>query len=314
MTLAEFVSQKFELHVIARREPGGQKHYRFWLRKHILPAVGAVELAEFTPDHAESLIAAKHAAGYSGQTLHHLKFALSAIFRHAIHLRLYPHANPALGVELPASRPRRRATYTCAQLSAVLARLKSPIREMALLGVACSLGPSELCGLRIAHANLTSVPAELDGEALAPFSLAIRENWYEGKRGRLKTGTRRRNVPITAELAAQLSELVRQAKIATPDAPLFQARTGKPIDSHNASNRIFRPLAKELGFAVTWYGFRRAHSTLAALTGACVDDRKLVMGHADGRMTLYYDIADVERMRAVPERILARIKQLGAIA
>jgi hypothetical protein len=38
------------------------------------------------------------------------------------------------------------------------------------------------------------------------------------------------------------------------------------------------------------------------------------MGHADSRMSLYYDIADVERLRAVPERILARLNQLGAMA
>ena len=32
------------------------------------------------------------------------------------------------------------------------------------------------------------------------------------------------------------------------------------------------------------------------------------MGHADDRMTRYYDIADVERMRAVPTRILAHVR------
>jgi hypothetical protein len=121
MTLAEFISLKFEPHVVARREAGGQKHYRFWVRK--------------------------------------------------------------------------------------------------------------------------------------PHSLAVRENWYEGKRGPLKRGTRRRNVPITPELARRLAGLERRAT--DPDAPLFQGRrAGRPVDAHNVANRVFRPLGKQLGFSVTWYGFR----------------------------------------------------------
>lgn len=309
MTISEFVAQKFEPQVISRREAGGAKHYHYLLRKHILPAVGDQALCDVGPDQVEELIAQKQSAGYSSQTLTHIKYAISAIFAHAIHLRVYLDLNPALGVELPAKMTAKRSTYTTEQVSRVLIRLTSPVYEMALLSTAVSLGPAELCGIRLKHTNFTSGVTEVDGELLAPYSIAIRENFYEGKRGRLKTGTRRRNVPLTPKLGRALAVLVEKSRQQDPEAPLFQSRNGTPVDTHNVANRIFRKLALQLGFAVTWYGFRRAHSSLAAITGATLEDRKLVMGHSNDRMTRYYDIPDVDRLRAVPERILARVNR-----
>ena len=72
-----------------------------------------------------------------------------------------------------------------------------------------------------------------------------------------------------------------------------------------SATACFRPLAKDLGFPVTWYAFRRAHSSLAGqLPGVSVDDRKHAMGHADAKMTLYYSVDDVERRRRIPTGIL----------
>lgn len=308
MTLAEFVQQKFEPHVIARRTRAGQKHYRYVLSKHVLPEIGTLEVSALAPDHVEELIARKQTAGYSRQTLHHIKYAISAMVRHAQHLRIYDdYRNPARGVELPPADPLKRPTFTSDQLRLVLGRLDSPVREMALLSVACSLGPAELCGLRIRHANLTASVRESEGEILAPWSLAIRESYYERQRGKLKTGQRKRNVPITPGLAARLAAVIERAKSRDGEAPLFQSRNVTPLDPHNIAARTFKPLAERLGFAITWYAFRRAHSSQASLTGADLGDRKLVMGHADDRMTRYYDVPDVERMRAVPARILAHL-------
>ena len=309
MTIAEFVVQKFEPQVISRREAGGKKHYRYLLRKHILPYFGEVQLCDVGPEHVEALIAQKHLAGYSSQTLTHIKYAISSVFEHAAHLRVYLERNPARGVELPAGCAKKRPTYSSDQLSKVLLLLKSPIYEMVLLSTASSLGPAELCGIRRKHANLTGRVSEVEGEFQAPYSISVRENFYEGKRGPLKTGARRRNIPLTAKLARSLAALGPKSLKHGPEAPLFQSQRGTPIDAHNVSNRIFGPMALELGFKVSWYAFRRAHSTLAAITGASLDDRKLMMGHSNDRMTRYYDIADIERMRAVPERILRRVRR-----
>ncbi len=309
MTFAQFVAQKFEPQVTWKLKRGGQKHYSHLLSKHLLPAFGSTRLCDIGPDQVETLIADKYRAGYSPQTLRHLKHAVGRIFGHAEHIRAYVERNPAHGVQLPSLVHEKRSTYSLEQLALVLSRLKSPCYEMAILSAADSTGPAEMCGIRLKHANLTNAVVEREGEVLAPYSIAIRENFYEGRRGELKTGLRRRNIPLDAELARLLVVMVNSSKRQDLEAPLFQGRTGTPVNAHNVLRRIFRPLSKSLGFPVTWYGFRRAHSSLAAITGAGLDDRKLLMGHSNDRMTRYYDIPDMERLRSIPMRILAKIRE-----
>jgi site-specific recombinase XerC len=170
---------------------------------------------------------------------------------------------------------------------------------------------AEMCGLTLWWCNLTDRVQILDGEVLAPYSVGVRENWYEGERCSLKTGKRQRNLPIPRDLAEELAAYVAaRGKFQGPDDPLFCSRAGTPVDQHNISNRKFKPLAKKLGFPVTWHGFRRAHSTfVGTFEGVAVEDRVATMGHADAKMTLHYSLADIDRRRGISERVLATIAE-----
>jgi integrase len=141
--------------------------------------------------------------------------------------------------------------------------------------------------------------------------VAVRENWYEGKRGSLKRGKRRRNCPITRELAADLARLIAANSSSGRQGgeyPVFCSATGTPIDSHNASNRVFAPLAAKLGFPVTWHSWRRCHSSLVGqIAGIPAEDRVATMGHSDIGMSLYYSVDDIERRRRIPEEIRKRL-------
>ena len=296
---------RFEEQVIRKKKASGQKHYR-WFWKILEPIIGRISLADFTPDHVEMVVRVLSERGYSGQTVLHAKNVISALFKHAKRRRLYHHDNPASLVEIGEIRHEKRPTYTESQLRLVLGRLPSPVLEMAQLAVATSMGPAEMCGITLQWCNLTDRIKLVDGSSvLAPYCIAVKENVYEGKRGSLKASSRERIEPITPDLAAALRLLVARSKRQDETAPLFQSKKGTPIDSHNISNRVFKPLAQVLGFSVTWYAFRRAHSSLAAqIPGISVDDRVRAMGHADARMTMYYNVAEVERRRQIPEKIL----------
>jgi hypothetical protein len=228
--------------------------------------------------------------GYSGQTVLHFKNAISAVFRLAKKLRLYPEENPAAGVELPEVKAQRRPVLNWEEARRALAHLPSPVREMAILGMTTSLGAAELTGIRLKHANLTNGIVCVEGEALAPYSIAVRENYYHGQYGSLKTGSRCRNLAITPELAEMLRTLVLRSKRQDSEAPLFQSRTGTPVCVHNISTRIFRPLGRKLGFPITWHSFRRACATFADQLGASLGERMAVMGHTTSRMTLHYSM------------------------
>ena len=310
MTLADFWS-RFEAQVVWKKKPSGQKHYAYCWRV-LEPLAGQWPLAEVAPEHIEDVVRLLFERGYAGQSVLHFKNCLSAMFRHAKKLRMYRDENPASLVDLPEIRHERRPTYTPAQLGIVLRHLSSPEREMAQLSVMTSMGPAEMCGVTLRWCNLTGALKVADGVVLAPFSIAVKENVYEGKRGSLKASSRERIEPITPELAAELQALVMRSPRQDDAAPLFQSSKGTPKDAHNISNRVFKPLAKVVGFSVTWYAFRRAHSSLAGqIQGVSLEDRRLTMGHADGRMSLYYAVEDVERRRAIPSGIQAVIDGAG---
>lgn len=307
MTVREFWLNKFEPQHLWKLKPSGQKHYRYLWRK-LEPALGHRRLADITPDDVETLMVQWLREGMSRQTVLHLRNAISAVFNHAKRLGFYRGENPARAIRCPSVEPKNRPSLSAQQIRLVLASVQSPVREMLALSVCTSLNVAEVCGLRRKWVNLSSDIRTVDGEILPPFSLAVRENYYEGKWGSVKTGRRKRIVPLTSELAAMLGTVMASAVDSSPEAPVFQSRNGTPVDAHNVSNRVFRPLSERLGFKITWHAFRRAHSTLAGMVADLpVDDRVALMGHADARMTLYYSVADIERRRRVPQAILNAI-------
>lgn len=303
MTVEDFIEAKFVPEHIWKLKPGGQAHYAYVLPR-IKAYLGKRRLCDVTPEDVESLIRDYHERGLAAQTLLHYKNVVSAIFRLAKRLRLYHEENPASGVTLPEIVHEKRPTLTWEQARRAIERLKSPYREMAILSMATSMNVAEVTGVRVKWVNTTESIKVVEGEVLPPYSIGVRENWYQGKRGTLKRGSRRRNVPLTPDLAAMLRPLIDGAD---PEAPLFRGRTGNPIDAHNASNRHLAPLAEKLGYPVTWHAFRRAHSSFAAQLDIPLADRVATMGHAQARMTMYYDVADLERRRNLPAAIMDRL-------
>lgn len=309
MLVEDFVKVKFQLEVVDRKKPAGQKHYRYLLTNFVLPEFGQRRLCDITMDDVEMLVARLKKDGYSHQTVLHVKNCVSAVFRHARKKKLYTEENPAKDIDLGEGPVvRRKPTYSWKQAALVMARLKSPYREMARLSVATSMNVAEMTGVRLKWANFSGAIKVVEGEVLGPYTIGVRENYYEGEYGSLKAGRRLRNVPLDRDLAESLAALIARSKFQDPEAPLFASRNGTPLDAHNIANRTFKPLAKKLGFAVTWHAFRRAHSSFAGqMSDLPIEDRVATMGHADARMTLYYSQADVERRRRIPEEILKRI-------
>jgi integrase len=309
MLVKDFIAAKFEPQVVEKKKPAGRKHYGYILSRFVVPMIGERRLCDIDTDAIETLIADVR-GDLSHQTALHCQHTLSRVFKLAKKLKLYHDENPASGIETGEAPPtKKRPGYTWHQAALVLARLRNPAYLMAKLSIATSMNVAEMCGLRLRWCNFTDRIAAVDGEVLAPYAVAVRENWYAGERGSLKSGKRMRNLGIPPDLAAELAAYVESRKgFKDADDPLFCSRTGTPIDRHNVSNRIFRPLSVKLGFPVTWHGFRRAHSTfVGTFENVAVEDRIATMGHADAKMTLHYSIADVERRRGISERILTQI-------
>lgn len=313
MTLRQFVDSKFQVQVVERKKPATKKHYKYILGSFILPEFGHKRLCDVHRDDVETLVS-KTLEDYSTQLAVHIKNAVSRIFNHAEALDCYPGKNPARGVDCGELKHTKRPTLTWDQAKRALDALPSPVREMAWLSIETSMNAAELCGLRRCWVNLTGELKETEGEALSPYSVAVRENVYQNKRGSLKKGKRKRNLPISEEMAADLRKLIQASPWHGEDFPLFCSQRGTPIDADNVRARVFAPLHKKLGFPVNWHMFRRAHSTFAGVSsGISLEARRLTMGHADAEMTMYYSVDDIEQRRALPQQIRKSLQESGKL-
>jgi len=55
-TVGDFIETRFKTDVIWALKHAGQKHYKYILDKHVLPAMGDVRLRDVTTDHVQALV------------------------------------------------------------------------------------------------------------------------------------------------------------------------------------------------------------------------------------------------------------------
>jgi integrase len=114
-------------------------------------------------------------------------------------------------------------------------------------------------------------------------------------------------VGIPDELVAELIALKRNSPFSRPDDVVFCSTVGTPIDAHNVNNRVFRPLAAELGFPVSWHIFRHSAATFCEHVEMPMSDREKLMGHSKAHMTAHYTHSDVSRRLRYQNEIAARL-------
>jgi integrase len=325
VTLQAFVDRRFEPDWIQSLKPTGQTFYRSILKKHVLPALGALQLREVTLGHVQQLIRACQVKKLSGQTCIHVRNCTSAIFRHALHLGLWSGPLPTEGVRMPEKRAKERRALTWEQACAVSRRIPEVVRTkhvswqagkrgavldreateisaLVLVLSATGLRIGEAMGLRWRRVNLTTLPVVMDGELLPSFSLAVRENYVMGRYQTLKTEGSRRIIPLPTWVCDLLRPMASRLEWAMPDDPVWAGSAGRPLDQHNAARRVLKPAAALEGLPwVSWHCFRHTNATLADAAGLTVAERQKVLGHAGAQMTMRYTHTEIERVRGLLE-------------
>jgi integrase len=308
VTVQDFIETRFKTDVIWALKHAGQKHYGYILDKHVLPAMGDVSLWDANSDHVQALVRRKFEAGYSVQTVAHIRNAVSAVFNHAKLKGFYSGDNPAHGVRLPEMQRKETHALSFDQGRELLALMPSPAREMALLSMTASLNVAEMLALRWKRVNLTSESVVAGSEVLQSHTLAVRENYYRGKFGTVKAKSRRRAVPLSTTVVAALLDLRGRSRFIQPDDLLFASRKGTPLNENNLLRRVIKPIAVKLGLPwLSWHVFRHTHATLGEQIGMALSDRQAQMGHGDVRMTMHYTHSDMERRRAGVEAMSERL-------
>lgn len=259
------------------------------------------------------MVRLKLEAGYSVQTALHIRNVISAVFNCAKWRSVFVGENPARGVRLPEMERKEALALTFEQGKALLAELPSPVAEMALVSMTCSLNVAELLGLRWKWINLTAEPVVVDTELLHPYTLAVRQNYYRGHFGSPKSKARRRNVPLSASLVGVLLGLQLRSEFNGPEDLVFVSKNGAPLVERNLTRRVLKAAGEKLKMPwLSWHVFRHSHSAYDEQIGLALSDRQAQMGHSDVGMTLHYIHSDLERRRAAIENIATRLVGAGA--
>lgn len=321
MTVGEFWGNKYEPHLRKAKKYATQSQYISIWKQWISPVVAKIRLFELTPDHVDKCINDALAAGKSSATAKHIRKVASAIWSHAKRMQCASGDNPAQAIEAITVEPVRTIqALTAEQCRLYLSRLPEPARTMCIVSLGVSMNVSELLGLREKHANFTDQYQPLEApDVVPPHEISVREHLYHARRGSLKTGKRRRNLPMTPEIEAALQALIATNMARGPETPVFQTSVGTSQSADNLCKRVLKVAVDEINAeykaksrkdvfpAVTWHVLRHTHATLTKSAGMSDYDRQRLMGHASADMTDRYTHEDRERIRTGVQKVVSQI-------
>ena len=297
MTIAEFVERKFVPEHVALKRLSGRVHYQAML-KHVLapeevdrvfhvnpeesrarmkaapgwPYLGSVRLCDARAEHVERLTAAALDRGYSPQTAKHIRNVVSAIFSHAKHEQCFLGENPVRQVRMSAPILKESSALTFDQARSVLGAMEYPEKEMMLMAIFTDMNISEICGLQWKQVNLNDATCDMDGELIAPRTIAVRKQWYRCELGHIQK-SRERNLQIPPPLHLILMRIRDRGKFTAPDDFVLVSRVGTPINEANIVSRRLKPISTKLGLpALSWQVFHRTRKVLAAELGKQFQD------------------------------------------
>jgi integrase len=254
--------------------------YRRPIERYAEPRWGTWRLAEVEPGDVRDLFGEMRRAGATTSAIKKLRAALSAMFATAVEdgdLR----TNPVQGVRIPPApeyvheEEREVRALTRAELSVFLAATPSEWRLFYEFLLHTGVRISEAIGLTWAHLELGERPRVL-----------VREQVYEGTRKRLKSRSGRRDIPLSAEMAARLIAR-RRDSYRGPESPVFASRTGTELRPSNVWRRTLKPTRDAVDLPwVTFHTFRHTCASLLFEAGRNVKQVSEWLGHADPGFTL----------------------------
>jgi integrase len=286
---ADYIAQDWIPVVLPTLKYATQKHYRYILDVHLVPAFGKARLCEIKREWIQSFLAIKFSAGFAWKTVKHIRGVLGRTLSTAEDWGYITH-NAALKTKLPR-RPIKQdpqMILTPAQIVQLRDQMKDPARSIAMLLVLTGLRIGEILALRWKCVDLTG------------RTLRVAETVYDGHFDTPKSQRSARFIPLAVEACATLGRL--QPGNGQPDDLVFHTKTGGPLNRHNLLRRQLRPACEELKIPrINWHSLRHSHATLLDATGAPLGTVQALLGHATSEITrdIYLHAIPEDQRRAV---------------
>ena len=284
----EFVKNDWMPVILPTLKYATQKHYRYMIDVHLIPAFGETQLRELTREELQKFLSRKLSSGLSWETVHHFKCGLSKILGAAEEWGCITE-NVAQKTKLPRRQHgAERIVLTPIQVRDLAATLSEPVRSFTLLLVLTGLRVGELLALRWGSVDLK---ARL---------LRVVETVYDGHFDKPKTKRGTRTIPIGTDTAEILA--ARCPAAVDPRALIFATREGLPLNRWNLLRKHLKRAAKKLGLpGVTWHLLRHSHATMLDVVGTPIGTMQSLLGHSTPEITreIYLHALPEEQRRAV---------------
>lgn len=260
-------------------------------RRHILPVIGGLPMAQVRPTHLQLLITKSDLAP---NTLRSAYGVLSAMFNAAVADRVIA-ATPCRGVSLPAVDDGDHVIPTPEQVHALAAGLPPRYRALVYVGAGCGLRHGEALGLEVTHVDFLRRELHVQQQ----MTVVI------GRSPHLvapKTRTSRRVVElpqVTATALARHMEEFPPRPVEVDDDTdrrrprrrdatlLFTNSAARPIH-RSPWSRLWSPVAQSVGLPerTGYHSLRHYFATLLIHNGASVKTVQMALGHSSPTITL----------------------------
>ena len=289
MTLAPFVETKFVPEHVQYKKPAGQTHYQMIL-KHVIspeavskifdpeksakmrltavqdwPYLDSVRLCDLRPEHIRRIVSAADNAGYSAQTVKHIKNVCFAIIAHAQKEGCFSGPNPASLVKLPKTMRSPAPGLSLEQARDILDLLQHPYREVVLFALTTGLSLPEICDLRWKNLNLDDFEHFTDGQAIPARTVLVKSWWNRSGLGDSRTCHKNKFLEIREPLLSALRELRKGNSREDADDCVLTSADGNRIIPTSFRVGEMKRVAKALGLAsLSWRDLRRTHQAFQA--------------------------------------------------
>lgn len=273
-TFAEFVE-------IWRRDgtrdlqPSTIDEYECYLRRHLLPRFGSLQMREVTTHAIQRYINDKLDSGLSGKSVRNHCAPLGNIMSCAVAWD-YLAVSPMPNIKRPRREPHKKAGYlTAEKVKSLLAAADEPMRTLLLATIMTGARQSEILGLGW---------GQVDFDAQ---TISIVQKLYKGELGDTKTESSNRVIPMSPALSAAL--LMHKVNAPASELDLvFTNAGGRPMSKKACSEGLKRALSVAGLEPIRFHDLRHTFSSVLMANGENVKVIQELMGHSNSAMTMHY--------------------------